>query len=151
MREPPSQRSRFLSAFYDVDATHSTSNEDVRSKQRLLQHVVRRQCRIPNLYKLLACHPRYLESHDRLKDRILWGEGPLVVSWRHYIAIMAASRHQCHHLAAMHMSHFSRLGGKAEWLKGVDQTPCKLQRLLRLNALLAHQVRKCIMLNLLCG
>ena len=53
--------------------------------------------------------------------------------------VMAASRHQCTYLMEIYGNEFLGLEGDPEWLEGPAKLPPKLRRLLRLNALLAHQ------------
>lgn len=95
--------------------------------------------RVPNLYKVLSWHPSYLDRYEALRESLVCGEGPLNVPWRHYIAIIAASRHRCRYITASHIFHFIQSNGDEQWLKGVDRTPPKLRKLLYINALLAHQ------------
>eukprot|EP00939_MAST-03C_sp_MAST-3C-sp1_P003340 g3340.t1 len=54
--------------------------------------------RVPNLYKVLSWHPSYLDRYEALRESLVCGEGPLNVPWRHYIAIIAASRHRCRYI-----------------------------------------------------
>lgn len=58
---------------------------------------------------------------------------------RHYIALMAASRHRCYFLMDLHMREFERTGGKADWLRGLSHAPEKIQNLDALSTVLAHQ------------
>eukprot|EP00941_MAST-03F_sp_MAST-3F-sp1_P003218 g3218.t1 len=95
--------------------------------------------RVSNLSKILAYHPTYLTSFMETSKRLMSSEGPLSVPWRHYIAIMAASRHQCRYLVATHIALYLRHGGDPSWLQGTEYIPLKLRGLLDLNALLAHQ------------
>ena len=46
-------------------------------------------------WQVLALHPTYLGRFETFMDTILWQNGPLSVPDRLYIAVMAASRHQC--------------------------------------------------------
>ncbi|CAG9539709.1 unnamed protein product [Cercopithifilaria johnstoni] len=63
----------------------------------------------------------------------------MAICERHYIALMAASRHSCHFLMDLHLQEFKRTGGKDEWLKGLSYASVKVQNLDMLNAVLAHQ------------
>ena len=56
-----------------------------------------------------------------------------------YIAILASARFHCDTLVSAEQSAFLACGGPPEWLKGVKYAPLKLQRLLEVNSLLAHQ------------
>ncbi|VDN02589.1 unnamed protein product, partial [Onchocerca ochengi] len=63
----------------------------------------------------------------------------MAICERHYIALMAASRHGCHFLMDLHIHEFKRTGGKHDWLKGLSYASEKIQNLDVLNAVLAHQ------------
>ncbi|EJD73737.1 hypothetical protein LOAG_18860 [Loa loa] len=63
----------------------------------------------------------------------------MAICERHYIALMAASRHRCHFLMDLHGREFERTGGKHEWLNGLSYASEKIQNLDVLNAVLAHQ------------
>ncbi|KAI5630088.1 sestrin-3-like [Silurus asotus] len=87
----------------------------------------------------MASHPQYLDSFLRTQHYILNLDGPLPHPYRHYIAIMAASRHHCNYLVSLHSSAFLREGGDQAWLDGLEFAPPRLQQLDHLNKVLAHQ------------
>ncbi|XP_017936681.2 LOW QUALITY PROTEIN: sestrin-2 [Manacus vitellinus] len=66
-------------------------------------------------------------------------DGPLPYHKRHYIAIMAAARHQCSYLVRLHMGEFLQVGGSPAWLQGLHCAPQKLRNLNEINKLLAHR------------
>ncbi|KAM4796686.1 sestrin-3 isoform 2-T2 [Rhinophrynus dorsalis] len=84
-------------------------------------------------------HPQYLESFLRTQFYMLRMDGPLPYHYRHYIAIMAAARHQCLYLINMHVDEFLNTGGSSEWLNGLEYIPQKLKNLNEINKLLAHR------------
>ena len=95
--------------------------------------------RTPKLYRVLSSHPKYLEMELKSYDMVFRGDGPLPLTWRNYIAIMAASRYNCEYLVHMHRRQFLANGGDPSWLKGLSHAPKKLTRLQSINAILAHR------------
>ncbi|MFH4975259.1 hypothetical protein AB6A40_001968 [Gnathostoma spinigerum] len=91
------------------------------------------------LKKYLTLHPKYHEVFKETVNQLLYGVGPMKATDRHYVALMAASRHHCHFLMNLHAREFERLGGDLTWLKGIGHAPLKIQSLDKLNAILAHQ------------
>ncbi|EDO38575.1 predicted protein [Nematostella vectensis] len=95
--------------------------------------------RVPNVTCIIGVHPQYLDWNARTEYFLMRGEGPLPYDWRHYIAIMAASRHQCSYLVSIYEREFLRYHGDKQWLKGIQHIPKKLHALLDMNKYLAHQ------------
>tara|TARA_B100000795_G_C22734198_1_gene412651 strand:- start:22 stop:1083 length:1062 start_codon:yes stop_codon:yes gene_type:complete len=91
------------------------------------------------LDSIFGMHPKYFESQLESHKCLMLGEGPLPPTWRNYIAIMAASRYNCHYLVFQQRRRFLHNGGDPEWLIGISKVPKKLRRLINLNALLAHR------------
>ncbi|XP_055212087.1 sestrin-3 isoform X3 [Gorilla gorilla gorilla] len=87
----------------------------------------------------MSLHTQYLESFLRSQFYMLRMDGPLPLPYRHYIAIMAAARHQCSYLINMHVDEFLKTGGIAEWLNGLEYVPQRLKNLNEINKLLAHR------------
>ncbi|VDK41751.1 unnamed protein product [Gongylonema pulchrum] len=87
----------------------------------------------------MSLHPKYRTVFCQTIDQLFYGRGPLAICERHYIALMAASRHRCHFLMDLHTREFERTGGKREWLKGLVNAPKKIQNLDALSTVLAHQ------------
>ncbi|XP_040282249.1 sestrin-3 isoform X1 [Bufo bufo] len=87
----------------------------------------------------MSLHPQYLESFLRTQFYMLRMDGPLPYHYRHYIAIMAAARHQCVYLINMHVDEFLNTGGSSEWLNGLEYVPQRLKNLNEINKLLAHR------------
>lgn len=87
----------------------------------------------------MACHPEYLARFREVHNWMLWDEGPLPLPERQLIAVMACGRHNCRYLAEIHTKHFLDLGGDRKWLKGAAHLPPKLRKLIKINAVLAHQ------------
>ncbi|KAI3649805.1 hypothetical protein MP228_005437 [Amoeboaphelidium protococcarum] len=95
--------------------------------------------RLSNVYRVLVYFPDYLEKFMASFNQILRLQGPLPRSWRNYIAIMAASQHQCQYLIQLQINEFLHNGGDPLWLNGLKSAPQKLQDLAELNTLMAHQ------------
>lgn len=87
----------------------------------------------------MATHPQYLESFLRTQHYILHMDGPLPLPHRHYIAIMAAARHNCNYLVHLHSAQFLRVGGDPLWLQDLQAAPARLRLLDQINKVLAHQ------------
>lgn len=95
--------------------------------------------RIDYITQIMGFHPKYLECFLSTQQYLLRGDGPLPFHYRHYIAIMAAGRHQCGYLMHLHEQEFILQGGNPEWLKGPSFTPKKLRNLNEVNKLMAHR------------
>jgi sestrin len=93
-----------------------------------------------HLLQMMSFHPRYVERHLATMTAIMSGTGPLSPCWKNYLAIMAASRHNCLYLISEQQNEFLFNGGDVEWLRGgLAAAPTKLAALNTLNAILAHQ------------
>ncbi|XP_035168783.1 sestrin-2 isoform X1 [Oxyura jamaicensis] len=88
---------------------------------------------------VMGLHPQYLSSFWKTQYLLLRMDGPLPYHKRHYIAIMAAARHQCSYLVGLHMGEFLQVGGNPAWLQGLHCAPQKLRNLNEINKLLAHR------------
>ncbi|XP_069731680.1 sestrin-2 [Phaenicophaeus curvirostris] len=95
--------------------------------------------RVDNITMVMGLHPQYLSSFWKTQCLLLRMDGPLPYHKRHYIAIMAAARHQCSYLVGLHMGEFLRAGGNPAWLQGLHCAPQKLRNLNEINKLLAHR------------
>ncbi|KAL3883232.1 hypothetical protein ACJMK2_029519 [Sinanodonta woodiana] len=95
--------------------------------------------RLDHVTQLMGYHPQYLESFLRTQQYLLRGEGPLPPDYRHFIAIMAAGRHQCSYLINLHVQEYILQGGDPSWLRGLENAPKKLQDLYEINKILAHR------------
>ena len=69
----------------------------------------------------------------------MYSQGALSYDSRHFIAIMAASRHKCIYLVKQQEKEFLSQNGQKKWLHGIDYIPQKLKDLSELNKLLCHQ------------
>ncbi|KAJ8401837.1 hypothetical protein AAFF_G00378080 [Aldrovandia affinis] len=95
--------------------------------------------RLDAVSQQMTFHPQYLESFLRAQHYILHMDGPLPLQYRHYIAIMAAARHNCVYLVSLHSAHFLRVGGDPLWLQGLGSAPARLRHLDHINRVLAHR------------
>lgn len=87
----------------------------------------------------MGYHPTYLDIFLRTQHFILRGDGPLPYDYRHFIAIMAAGRHQCSYLINQQKQEFILQGGDQNWLRGLSHIPQKLRDLYEINKILAHR------------
>lgn len=95
--------------------------------------------RLEHLIQLMGYHPKYLDCFLKTQQYILRGDGPLPTPYRHYIAIMAAGRHQCSYLINIQRTEFLLQGGDEKWLNGLEHIPAKLRNLYEINKLMAHR------------
>ncbi|NWR60956.1 SESN3 protein, partial [Bucorvus abyssinicus] len=95
--------------------------------------------RLEAVTQQMGYHPQYLDSFLKMQHYLMHMDGPLPFDCRHYIAIMAAARHQCRYLVNLHMLQFLRAGGDPQWLRGLDFIPPKLRNLNEINKILAHR------------
>ncbi len=80
--------------------------------------------------------PHYVKSLEVLMDE----EGLLPFDWRYFIALMAVSTIRSHYLLLHVKYQFLLKGGDEDWLvHGLSAVPEKLQKLSKLNNILAHQ------------
>jgi sestrin len=126
--------SNFLStdSFYSVD----TDDEEV---SELYKEIFMYSWRVSNLDFLLAQHSSLYRKLFSSMKFIMRSPGSIPNDWRNYIAIMSLSRYQCVYLYQLQCHDFLINGGDPQWLEGIQNTPKKLQKLVRLNAVLAHQ------------
>lgn len=92
-----------------------------------------------NVASVMGLHPEYLRMFWKTQHQLLCMDGSLCLPERHYIAIMAAARHQCIYLVSLHSYCFLQVGGDPRWLEGLKNAPIKLRVLNDLNKLLAHR------------
>ncbi|XP_048838115.1 sestrin-3 [Brienomyrus brachyistius] len=95
--------------------------------------------RVDHLTQVMGLHPQYLASFLESQFYLLRMDGPLPLHYRHYIAILAAARHQCSFLVKMHAREFYQMGVCVEWLKGLQYAPQRLRNLSDINKILAHR------------
>ncbi|KAM9320961.1 sestrin-3 [Gastrophryne carolinensis] len=131
------QPSRGPSAFIP-EKEFGQSNDVVTLINRLVEEYST-SGRLDNITRVMSLHPQYLESFARTQFYMLRMDGPLPYHYRHYIAIMAAARHQCVYLINMHVDEFLSTGGSSEWLNGLEYVPQRLKNLNEINKLLAHR------------
>ncbi|NXS14397.1 SESN3 protein, partial [Neodrepanis coruscans] len=95
--------------------------------------------RLEAVTQQMGYHPQYLDSFLKTQHYLMHMDGPLPFDCRHYIAIMAAARHQCRYLVNLHVLQFLRAGGDPQWLRGLEFIPPKLRNLNEINKILAHR------------
>ncbi|XP_065350350.1 sestrin homolog isoform X2 [Cloeon dipterum] len=95
--------------------------------------------KLERIKNTMGDHPDYLKLFLSTHNFILRGDGALPWDYRHYIAIMAAARHQCDYLVDIQKEMFLEHGGDPAWLQGLDCVPDKLRSLNEINKILAHR------------
>jgi alkylhydroperoxidase family enzyme len=95
--------------------------------------------KIDNLIRVLSFHPNFLKEFLNSYNYLMYSQGALSYDSRHYLALMAASRHKCIYLVKQQEKEFSSANGQKNWLMGLDHIPPKLKDLNEINKLLCHQ------------
>lgn len=126
------------SAFIPQEEFVEGSTADPHAEQLLAEAYSSWGC-VDHLTQVMGLHPHYLESFLHSQFYLLRMDGPLPLHCRHYIAIMAAARHQCSFLVTQHVREFYRMGVCLEWLKGLQYAPQRLRNLNEINKILAHR------------
>lgn len=110
--------------------------------------------RVSNLGRILSYFPRFYESTIILHDELIRKQGgPLQRVTKLYLAILAASQANCQYLVSYFTKKYLQLSQNPNWLDGLSCASRKIQRLGKINALLAHQpwrVKKSNIEELLC-
>ncbi|XP_033013768.1 sestrin-2 isoform X2 [Lacerta agilis] len=133
----PRQLGRGPSSFIPVEEILQEGAES--AQRRLFIEAFVSTGRVDNITMVMGLHPEYLTSFWKTQYLLLRMDGPLPYHKRHYIAIMAAARHQCSYLVGFHMGEFLQVGGDPEWLRGLQYAPQKLRNLNEINKILAHR------------
>lgn len=103
------------------------------------KHYSMDQSELDRVTQVIGYHPTYLETFLKIQTFIMNGDGPLPYDYRHYLAIMAAARHQCTYLVNLHKNEFLVQRGDPNWLKGLEFIPPKLRAIYDINKILAHR------------
>ncbi|XP_034609940.1 sestrin-2 [Trachemys scripta elegans] len=133
----PRQLGRGPSSFIPVEEILQEGTE--RAQRQLFIEAFVSAGRVDNITMVMGLHPEYLASFWKTQYLLLRLDGPLPYHKRHYIAIMAAARHQCSYLVGFHVAEFLKVGGNPGWLQGLHCAPQKLRNLNEINKILAHR------------
>ncbi|CAD6194748.1 unnamed protein product [Caenorhabditis auriculariae] len=95
------------------------------------------------IFDYTSQHNTYDDLLRQTINLIFYAPGALSPCVRHYIALMAATRHRCFFLIDLHRTEFLREGGDPDWLQGLTHSEPKLMALDELNMILAHQPWMC--------
>ncbi|XP_043915934.1 sestrin-2-like [Protopterus annectens] len=109
------------------------------SEQHIFMEAFIAAGRVDNVMTVMGLHPKYLSCFWATHHYLLRMDSPLPFPVRHYIAIMAAARHQCSQLVNLHISEYIHVGGDPLWLNGIKFAPEKLRNLNEINKILAHR------------
>lgn len=113
--------------------------------------------RIGNFNKILFHFPRFAEVNREATELFVSDDspnGPLPQRWRIYLGILAAAEKKCQYYLSLLSEKFLTIRGEREWLKGIQYAPRKLQRIAKLNMLLAHRpwtITPCVIKELVRG
>lgn len=94
---------------------------------------------IDDMTRILSFHSDFLKEYIKFHNYLMYGQGALPYELRHYIAIMASSRHKCLYLVNQQENEFISQKGQKSWLLGIENIPQKLKDLNELNKLICHQ------------
>ncbi|KAL7052116.1 hypothetical protein ACKWTF_004771 [Chironomus riparius] len=89
--------------------------------------------------KVIRYHPKYFEHYIKTHRYLMYDDGPLPFTTRHYLAIIAAARNKCNYLVNLHEKEFLAEGGDTKWLNGLEFIPQKLRAIYDINKILAHR------------
>jgi sestrin len=89
--------------------------------------------------KVIRYHPKYFEHYIKTHRYLMYDDGPLPFTTRHYLAIIAAARNKCNYLVNLHEKEFLAEGGDTKWLNGLELIPQKLRAIYDINKILAHR------------
>lgn len=82
--------------------------------------------RVSHLSRVMSIHPTYFEKFWATFAFVMTEPGPLPLSWRNYIAILASVRQKCKYLVVQQENEFLLNGGDPKWLDGIDFIPKKI-------------------------
>eukprot|EP01126_Amoeba_proteus_P028983 TRINITY_DN2853_c0_g3_i4.p1 TRINITY_DN2853_c0_g3~~TRINITY_DN2853_c0_g3_i4.p1 ORF type:complete len:475 (-),score=49.79 TRINITY_DN2853_c0_g3_i4:231-1586(-) len=125
------------SIFFPPEVIPPIDSEDPEVK-KIFMSAFLQTGRVSHLTRLLAWHPECYPKFNETIQYIMYGSGPLPLSLRFYLAIMAVSRWENVYLLRQLQREFLLQGGEDAWLSGIHNAPNKVQDLLHLNAVLAH-------------
>jgi len=132
-----------ISAFIPLSSLPALSkpgdSPDHLLRKRLFEDIFLANGRISHCERLMGTYPHYLQRHTDLMDHILKGPGSLEVSWRHYLAFMAAAANQCESLMEIEEERCKAFGGDKAWFRDTTSVPQKLRSLGEINVKLAHR------------
>ena len=94
---------------------------------------------ISHLDWVLSSQGDFLSLYQKTNETIMECDGPLPRSWRHYIAMLGASRHSCEYIARHQLERYISSGGEPTWFTDSDSIPKKLSSLSSINSVMAHK------------
>jgi hypothetical protein len=87
----------------------------------------------------------YIPLYKKTLEVLMNEEGLIPLDWRYFIAIMAVSTIRSQYLFNYLKEQFLLKGGKEDWINsGLSEVPEKIQKLAKLNNILAHRPWKLI-------
>ncbi len=90
--------------------------------------------------QVLFWFPNYLSLYKDTIKNLIEEENFIPLNWKYFIAIMAVSTIKCEYLLKQLEESFLQGGGDVNWLiHGLKAVPHKLQKLGKINNIIAHQ------------
>eukprot|EP01134_Creolimax_fragrantissima_P006797 CFRG6797T1 len=123
--------SRFLKEFVPIDTKE-------RNQHELFKDMFMHDGKVTHMVQTLMHCPQFLSVFINTIHYVMRSDGPLPQDWRHYIAILAVSRHDCAYLIHVLSSQFLAYGGDPLWLQDISYAPIRIQKLQSLNCVQAH-------------
>lgn len=117
------------------DAEYEHNNYNYNSKHWIMDNVDV----YDHVTKVIRYHPKYFEHYIKTHRYLMYDDGPLPFTTRHYLAIIAAARNKCNYLVSLHEKEFLAEGGDTKWLNGLEFIPQKLRAIYDINKILAHR------------
>ncbi|OZJ04618.1 hypothetical protein BZG36_02052 [Bifiguratus adelaidae] len=106
----------------------------------VLEHGFLQSGRLSNVARVMAFFPTFYEKFEVIIGSLMRKpSGPLDLSWRNYIAIMAAAEHSCQFLVSIQKSEFLHNSGDPLWLESLSHAPIKLRKLSKISSILARE------------
>lgn len=130
-----------ISAFLPVEKIVQNEQEisDNDAVQEIFKENFTHDGHIDDTIRVLSFHPNFLIEHVKFNNYLMYCQGALPYESRHYLAIMAASRHKCLFLVHQQELEFTSQKGNKSWLMGFENIPQKLKDINEVNKLICHQ------------
>lgn len=95
--------------------------------------------RVTNYAKVLLYMPRYLRCSSTCYEKLIGSSKGLPRPVKTFIALLAAAEMGCQYFVSYFTTKFLEVGGDSTWLRGIRETPAKIQAIANLNRALVEQ------------
>ena len=89
--------------------------------------------RVTNYAKVLFYLPRYLRCSSTCYEKLISSSRGIQKPVKMFVALLAAAEMGCQYFVSYFTAKFLEVGGDSQWLKGIHETPSKVQRIVVLN------------------